>query len=152
MAGLVAAARARELGLAVDVYEKGDLPGGSMRLSSGVVWRYREWDRFRVECPRGDERLQRVVHEGLDDALAWLESLGASAVVRETGTPFTTGLRFDPEALTDVLARAAGDVRLGEPLTELPDGVPLVLATGGFQGDRELVRHHVTREADSLVL
>jgi fumarate reductase flavoprotein subunit len=152
MAGLAAAARARELGASVLVLEKGDRPGGSMRLSSGVVWRYREWERFRAECPRGDERLQRVVHETLDDALAWLESLGAPVVARETGTPFTTGVRFDPDGLTGALARAAGDVRVREPLRELPRDVPVVLATGGFQGDLDLVRTHVTDEADALVL
>ena len=46
------------------VYEKGDRPGGSMVLSSGVVWRYREWETFRAECPGGDPALQRVVWEG----------------------------------------------------------------------------------------
>ncbi len=52
MAGLAAAARARELGADVVVFEKGDRPGGSMRLSSCVVWRYREWEDFRAECPQ----------------------------------------------------------------------------------------------------
>ena len=152
MAGLAAAARARELGADVVVYEKGTRPGGSMLLSSCVVWRYRDLERFRAECPGGDPELQRVVWEGLDEALAWLESLGAPVVARETGNPLTTGVRFDPKGLTGVLARRAGDVRLGEPLTELPDGVPLVLATGGFQGDTELVRERITPEAERLVL
>jgi fumarate reductase flavoprotein subunit len=149
MAGLVAAARARELGADVVVHEKGDRPGGSMLLSSCVVWRYRDWETFRAECPGGDPALQRVVWEGLDDALAWLESLGAPVVARDTGNPLTTGVRFDPGGLTAALAK---DVRLGEPLVEIPDGVPTILATGGFQGDRELVRRHVTPEADALVL
>ena len=61
MAGLCAAARARELGLDVVVYEKGDRPGGSMLLSSCVVWRYRTFEDFRRECPGGDEDLQRRV-------------------------------------------------------------------------------------------
>lgn len=152
MAGLAAAARARELGADVVVYEKGTRPGGSMLLSSCVVWRYRDLERFRAECPGGDPELQRVVWEGLDEALAWLESLGAPVVARETDNPLTTGVRFDPKGLTGVLARRAGDVRLGEPLTELPDGVPLVLATGGFQGDTELVRERITPEAERLVL
>jgi succinate dehydrogenase/fumarate reductase flavoprotein subunit len=149
MAGLVAAARARELGADVVVYEKGDRPGGSMLLSSCVVWRYRDWDDFRAECPGGDPALQRVVWEGLDDALAWLESLGAPVVTRETGNPRTTGVRFDPRGLTEALGH---DVRLGQPLLEIPDGLPTIIATGGFQGDRDLVREHVTPEADALVL
>ena len=152
MAGLAAAARARELGADVVVHEKGTRLGGSMYLSSCVVWRYRDFERFREECPGGDPELQRVVWEGLDDALAWLEGLGAPVVARETGNPLTTGVRFEPKRLTELLAGRAGDIRLGEPLTELPDGVPVVLATGGFQGDVGLVREHVTPEAQHLVL
>jgi succinate dehydrogenase/fumarate reductase flavoprotein subunit len=143
MAGLAAAARARELGADVVVYEKGDRPGGSMILSSGVIWRFREWETFRAECPGGDPALQRVVWEGLDDALAWLESLGAPVVARETGNPLTTGVRVDPSGLTRALAK---DVRLGEQLLEPPDGIATILSTGGFQGDRELVRRYVTSE------
>jgi len=123
-----------------------------MYLSSCVVWRYRDFERFREECPGGDPELQRVVWEGLDDALAWLEGLGAPVVARETGNPLTRGVRFEPKRLTELLAGRAGDVRLGEPLAALPEGVPVVLATGGFQGDAGLVREHVTPEAQHLVL
>ena len=152
MAGLVAAVQATERGASVRVLEKGDRAGGSMRLSSGFVWRYREWERFPAECPAGDQDLQGLVWERLDEDLAWLESLGAPVRERETANLLTTGLRFDPGGLTDLLAARAGEVRLGEPLRELPDGTPLLLATGGFQGDRDLVRRHVTPEADALVL
>jgi succinate dehydrogenase/fumarate reductase flavoprotein subunit len=152
MAGLVAAARARELGAEVVVLEKGDRPGGSMLLSSGVIWRYREWERFRAECPGGDPTLQRVVWERLDEDLAWLATLGASPSVADTGNADTVGARFDPRELTQALAGRAAAVRLREPLTEVPDGVPVVLATGGFQGDRGLVAKHITPEADNVVL
>jgi len=138
MAGLCAAARARELGASPVVLEKGTRAGGSMLLSSCVVWRFREWDDFRAECPSGDERLQRAVWEQLDDAIAWLESLGAPVVAHETGNPRTIGKRFEPSGLTEVLVRAAGDVRLGETAPE-----PTILATGGFQGDSGLVDEHV---------
>lgn len=146
MAGLAAAARARELGADVVVHEKGSSPGGSMLLSSGVVWRYRDWESFRSECPGGDPVLQRVVWEGLDEALAWLESLGAPVVARKTGNPRTSGVRFDPRGLTEVLALRAGEIRLEEPLSDRPEGVPTILATGGFQGDAELVRRYITLE------
>jgi succinate dehydrogenase/fumarate reductase flavoprotein subunit len=152
MAGLVAAARARELGLQPVVYEKGSPPGGSMLLSSCVVWRYRSLEVFREECPGGDPALQSLIVDRLDGALAWLEALGAPVVARETGNPRTTGLRFDPGGLVDALARAGGELRLDEPLGERQEGVPTVLATGGFQGDRELVRRWITPEADALLL
>ena len=142
MAGLCAAVRARELGAAAAVYEKGSRGGGSMLLSSCVGWRHREWDDFRAECPDGDPALQRLVWERLDDALDWLRRLGAPVVWEETGNPRTTGLRFDPKRLTDVLATAAGEIRLRTPVTDALDG-PLLLATGGFQGDPALVAEHI---------
>jgi hypothetical protein len=153
MAGLVAAAQAHARGAAVDIHEKGDRCGGSMLLSSGVIWRHRDFSRFRAECPGGDESLQRSVFERLDADLEWLRSLGIEPTERGTGNPATTGARFDTQALTGTLLRAAGGrVRLGEPLRELPADTPVVLATGGFQADRELVRRSITREADSLLL
>jgi fumarate reductase flavoprotein subunit len=130
MGGLVAAARARELGGRPVVLEKGTRPGGSMLLSSCVVWRYRTLDDFRAECPGGDPALQRLIVDRLDGALAWLESLGAPVIERTTGNPRTVGMRFDPRRLTDALARAAGDIRLETPLTELRGAT--ILATGGF--------------------
>ena len=127
MAGLVAAARARELGAEPVVFEKGDRAGGSMLLSSGVIWRHRTLDDFRADCPDGDPTLQSRIVDELDDALDWLERLGVEAMRRETGNALTIGRRYDPRALTDTLVHAAGDVRLDEPFAEAQ-----VLATGGF--------------------
>jgi succinate dehydrogenase/fumarate reductase flavoprotein subunit len=129
MAGLVAAARARQLGGDVRVLEKGDRAGGSMLLSSGVIWRYDDFEEFRRQCPGGDPSLQRLVWERLDDALDWLERLGAPVVERDTERSFTTGRRFEPRGLTGVLVRAAGELDLaatGEP------EAPLIVATGGY--------------------
>jgi fumarate reductase flavoprotein subunit len=146
MAGLCSAVRARELGASPVVYEKGTRAGGSMLLSSCVIWRYRSFDEFRAQCPAGDERLQRLVFERLDEGLEWLESLGAPVVARETGNPLTTGVRFDPAGLTEALVRRAGHVRFGHGLGTVPGPWPegtVVLATGGFQGNAELVDRFV---------
>jgi fumarate reductase flavoprotein subunit len=145
MAGLVAAARLRELGRDVVVREKGTRVGGSMLLSSGVLWRHREWEDFRRECPGGDERLQRVVWERLDEAIAWLESRGAPVVWHETGNPLTVGKRFDPRGIVDALA---GQVELGV------DGCvddAMILCTGGFAASSDLVTRYI-RPAASLRL
>ncbi|HET6684598.1 MAG TPA: FAD-dependent oxidoreductase [Gaiella sp.] len=152
LAGLVAAAEATDRGARVVVHEKGDRPGGSMLLSSGVIWRHRELDDFLRECPGGDPELQRLVHEHLDDDVAWLEQKGARVTERSTGNPRTTGVRFDTRSLTEILARRAGEVRLGDPLRELSERGPVVLATGGFQANRDLVRELITPEADALFL
>ncbi len=146
MAGLAAAARLRELGVDAVVLEKGTGPGGSMLLSSCVIWRFREWHDFRAECPTGDERLQRAVWERLDNAIQWLLSLGAPVVWDETGNPRTVGKRFDPVRLTEALARRSGHVYPGRCAwahmpTQSTDA--MILCTGGFQGDRELVDVHI---------
>src|SRR5260221_12937570 len=96
MAGLVCAARARELGLRPRLVEKGTRAGGSMLLSSCVVWRHIEWDDFRAECPGGDAALQRLIWERLDDALDWLVSLGAGTVWQGNEKPPTTREGLDP--------------------------------------------------------
>jgi succinate dehydrogenase/fumarate reductase flavoprotein subunit len=145
LAGLVAAARLRELGVDAAVHEKGTRPGGSMVLSSGVPWRHREWDDFRRECPEGDERLQRLVWERLDDGLEWLRSAGAPVVAEVTGNPLTVGKRFDPPGLTKALAARAGDLRLES--TDWGSPEVLVLCTGGFAASAELVARYVAPAA-----
>ncbi len=141
MAGLVAAARLRELDVRAVVHEKGSRLGGSMLLSSCVIWRHREWSDFRRECPDGDPALQRLIWSRLDSALDWLAAQGAEPISTETGNPLTTGWRFDPADLTRSLEARVGDVRLGEP--SLPASGPLILCTGGFGGSLGLVSSHI---------
>jgi FAD binding domain/NAD(P)-binding Rossmann-like domain len=154
MAGLVAAARTRELGHDVVVFEKGDRAGGSMLLSSCVVWRHLELDEFRRECPDGDERLQRLIWERFDEAIEWLErTTGVRPVRDDTENPRTTGRRYDPRELTQALLARAGPVRLNEPFPT--SAAPLLLATGGFpvRVARErglLVRSNPWSEGDGL--
>ncbi len=160
MAGLVAAARARELGADVAVFEKGDRAGGSMLLSSCVVWRHVDFAGFRAECPDGDERLQRLIWSRLDQALAWLErTTRVGPLWRDTNNPRTTGRRYDPVALRDALVGRIGHDRLtfsagGDVDVHRHQG-PLVLATGGFpvRVARErglLVRSNPWSEGDGL--
>jgi succinate dehydrogenase/fumarate reductase flavoprotein subunit len=144
MAGLVAAARLREFDLDVTVREKGTRVGGSMLLSSCVIWRHTSWEEFRRECPDGDERLQRLVWERLDDALDWLESIGAPVVWTETGNPSTTGRRFEPHGLTEALAARAGNIELRAD--GCGDG-GIVLCTGGFAASSDLVTRYIAPAA-----
>lgn len=155
MAGLVAAARAVEHGATVHVSEKGNRPGGSMLLSSCVVWRHATFEGFREDCPDGDETLQQLIWERFDDAIRWLERLGPKVEWTDTRNPRTTGRRFDPRSLTDVLVRAAGDVRYESEDLALDE--PLILATGGFPvrlaGELGLpVRSNAWSEGDGLDL
>jgi fumarate reductase flavoprotein subunit len=149
MAGLVAAARARELGATPEIYEKGTRAGGSMLLSSGFIWRYSSLETHLEQCPGADEALARTIVEQFDDALDWLESLGVELLTRETENPLTVGGRFDPAQLVGVLG---GGVRLEETTDH-----PTILATGGFPArmarDRGLLlRANPWSEGDGLEL
>ena len=131
-----------------------------MLLSSCVVWRHREFERFREECPRGDERLQRLVWERFDDAIAWLErAVGVEPVWRDTNNPSTTGRRYEPNALTGALVAKSTQPRLAVSGTGDVDvhrhHEPLILATGGFpvRLARErglLIRSNPWSEGDAL--
>ena len=80
-----------------------------MLLSSCVVWRHLRFEDFRHDCPHGDERLQRLIWERLDESLAWLESTtGVRPLWDDTENPRTTGRRYDPGELTAALAREVG--------------------------------------------
>ena len=124
-----------------------------MRLSSGVVWRHRELDRFRAECPGGDPVLQRLLFERLDDDLRWLESLGAPVVARETGNELTTGRALRPRG-ADRRARRGGrrraPVRAAARAARRPRRWSWPPAAS--RADRELLREHVTPEAEHVLL
>ena len=175
LAGLVAARRALELDARVTLLEKGDRLGGSFVYSSGYVWSYKGLQTFREEAPGGDETLQRLILDRLETSLSWLEDLGAPVLSRETGNPLTIGIRFEPSptvtALADRIAASGGGVfpgtaleslardtrghvkgvRVvsgGESWTEEADAV--ILASGGFAANPELVRRHIVKGAGRM--
>ena len=138
MAGLCAAARALELGARPVVLERGARPGGSMVLSSGVVWRHRSFDDFRRECPAGDGRCS-----GSSGSASTTRSRGSARSARrswdETGNPLTVGVRFEPRGSSSVAA-LAGDVGSADARC---DGEATVLATGGFAASADLVTRYI---------
>jgi fumarate reductase flavoprotein subunit len=170
LAGLVAALRAIELGARVTLLEKGDRLGGSFIYSSGYVWSYKDLRTFRREASGGDLVLQRLILEQLGTSLGWLEDLGVPVLTRKTGNPLTAGVRLDPKrtvaALADRIVACGGRILLGTALagltqesggriagvqtssnrersTEGADAV--ILASGGFAGNAELVGRHIIR-------
>ena len=168
LAGLVASLRATELGARVTLLEKGDRLGGSLVYSSGYVWSYRDLPTFRQEAPGGDVTLQSLILKRLEPALGWLEDHGVSALTRDTDNPLTFGARFDPKrtvaALAELIAASGGRILLGTALSSLElgpggrvEGVrvsaggeqqaeradAVILASGGFAGNPELVRRHI---------
>jgi succinate dehydrogenase/fumarate reductase flavoprotein subunit len=177
MAGLCTAVTALEAGARVLVIEKGAAPGGSMRMSGGTLWTAPSMEVMEAYVPGGDRARQRQLVENLDAGVAWLESLG----ITWTGTiglERQVGREFDTHAFTDhmasVVAARGGEIRTSTALDGLqlgPDGriagvrvraVPggarsviaasaVVLATGGFQGNHELLARWIGRYADRML-
>ena len=166
LAGLTAALRAAELGARVTLLEKGASLGGSFVYSGGYVWSYVDLPTFRREAPGGDASLQRLILERLGSCLTWLEGAGDVLLSRETGNPLTFGARFDPErtvqALVDRIEASGGEILTYAALETLLEGPAgsvagvrvsssgethvadaVILASGGFAADPELVGRHI---------
>jgi fumarate reductase flavoprotein subunit len=173
LAGLTAALRATELGAQVILLEKGASPGGSFVYSSGYIWSYVDLPTFRREAPGGDAALQRLILERLGSGLRWLEGAGGVLLASKTGNPLTFGARFDPDrtisALVDRLVATGGEMLTETALetlledtegrvagvrvsssgeTQAADAV--ILASGGFAGDPEMVGRHIIGGPDRM--
>lgn len=181
MAGLVTAVRASEFDVEVTVLEKGPRAGGSMYISHGDIWTFTDTDAVTEEIPDGNPELQALVLNSIEDGFEWLQDLGIQLTdlnldpigERSIGR---LGKRIDPPAFTNEMVRRceqAGTVHLQTPMEQLltdetgavtgvrahgPDGhleiraASVVLATGGFQGNAELVQRYITDEIEHLRL
>jgi succinate dehydrogenase/fumarate reductase flavoprotein subunit len=168
IAGMAAAARAAELGLEVIVAEKGDEVGGSAALSAGILWTAPDVETARRVAPDGDPALLCALVEGFDAAIERVRDAGVAVSERWTGQMgFGVAHHVDVAALLERWRVMLGDALLTRTAVRelLVDGhgavrgallaresaAPLdvgalevtaravLLATGGFQGDRELV-------------
>jgi succinate dehydrogenase/fumarate reductase flavoprotein subunit len=177
MAGLCSAVAALERGARVLVVEKGPRVGGSMRMSGGTVWTAPSMDVMERYVHGGDRGRQQALVEGLQPGLEWLRSLGV-----DSGTPFGSdrqvGVELDVNALSERMAaritEAGGEIRTSTALEALERNTTgavhavglrdaegrasrvetsaVILATGGFQNNRELLARYVSPFADSLLL
>lgn len=176
MAGLCAAVAALERGARVVVLEKGERAGGSMWLSHGLIWTFEDKARLRAEIPDGNKALQEYLVDALPDALSWLRSQGVEFEPEQAFQGYGRGRRANPAQMTPALvervAAPGGRMLMGTSLDALirDDGVvsgarafdargaleirarSVVLATGGFQGNAELMARYVTPHANELYL
>lgn len=177
MAGLAAAARAAECGAEVEVVEKGTGLGGSAALSAGILWTAPDFQTLRGVVPGGDPSLGEALVDGFEPAVEWLRSTGVPVSERWEGQfGFGSAVRVDMNSLFDIWGRRIeqagrvhlctsgrrllvdGDGRVGGAQVMGPSGTSeilagaVLLATGGFQGDPELLARFIGKPADLMLV
>ena len=177
LSGLTAAVSALESGVPVTLLEKGAELGGNAILSGGMIWTYADYDRMRTAIPNGDAMIQWMIHENIDAARSWLATQGVElGPDQRCHEDFGRGRQMQPPqaiaALGERFKALGGDLRLESALDSLitDNGVicgvriargdrvtdeparAVVLATGGFQGNSELLTRYVLRNPGNLYL
>lgn len=178
MAGLAAGAAAAQAGARVTVVEKDSAPGGSAALSAGIVWTAPDFETLRRVVPGGDAALGEALIDGFWPGVDWVRSLGVSVSERWEGQMgFGSAVRVDIDALFAAwqgeIASSGGAVKFESPARKLitdrggrvsgawvdtPDGPreigahAVLLATGGFQGDPELLATFIGPGADAMLV
>ena len=176
MSGLCAALAAAEQGARVLVLEKGTRSGGSMFLSNGIVWSFARAEDVRARLREGDAALQDLVVEELPAGLDWLLSHGVQLQPQEQYFGYGHGRPASgPQmtaALCDAIRARGGTLVMGAGVQQLlsENGAitgalafgaegpvqatarSVVLATGGFQGNAELLARYVSPYPDAMYL
>ena len=78
MAGLCASLAVLERGVRVITLEKGNRFGGSMALSGGSIWTFKDMELVKEYIPSGNPLIQNMVVCGLNSGHDWLEKHGVA--------------------------------------------------------------------------
>jgi succinate dehydrogenase/fumarate reductase flavoprotein subunit len=176
MAGLCAALTAAEQGARVLLLEKGARFGGSMFLSNGIVWTYATEADARRRVPDADPALQALLVANLRSGMDWLEARGVALEAERVYLECGRGRAASgPQMTAALVARireregtllsathlarlALDDAGVTGALAIGPDGPvqvsarAVILATGGFQGNAELLARYVSPHAAAMYL
>lgn len=177
MAGLTAAAKAALDGKKVCLVEVSGDVGGSARFA-GYAWTAPTHEVMDAENPRGDEVLKHALVDRFADGVEWIRSVGIDVDDAQRILSFGgLGHKFDTNQYIDTCRRIVLDagcelllrtetdglryedgtvigatVRSGDGTTRDIRSDFTLLASGGFQGDRELLARHVHPDAGKMQL
>lgn len=180
LSGLAAALAAAEQGVDVVLVEKVREPGGSFALAGGYIWTFPAREDYLREVPEGDAELGGLVVDDLAAGIEWLLEHGTRLGPEVVSKDGLRGHRVEPDPvsagvlpLARALADAGGRLVCSSPIRSLMfddrggvTGVTVsaqsgtrairaqavVLATGGFQGNLEMMTRYISRDADRFIL
>ncbi len=147
-------------------------------MSGGALWGFSDFDRIRNLVPDGDAVLQWQVHEEINAARDWLEAQGAKLTpLQEYPHLGRIDRHMDPpqaiESLTKKFQQLGGQLfpeHAMESLMTSANGTvcgvrvvnnghikeirapAVILATGGFQGNAELLSRYIVRNPGNVTL
>lgn len=177
--GLTAAAALAEAGLVVGVVERGDQIGGSAALSEGYVWTTPDRESFVRQDPDGDTAMFEAMRAELEPAFNDMSASGVElGAVLDSVLGYGYGREVDIVSYMNearrAVERADGWVLVQHQVSELltdgervtgaiieecatgdrarVDTRAVVLATGGFQGSKELREKHLGPWGGDLLL
>ena len=173
VSGSAAAMTAARGGAKVALLEKQAEFGGSAALSAGMFWTAPSVDAYRKRIPLGNVDLGGRLVGDYEEALAELRAAGVRVAEEPKRDIMTFGIGYSTDIhgilawCRDQVLAAGGETAAGAVVTELVrdgravtgvlvrtaagrriryEAGAVVLASGGFQGDRdELTRLHRTR-------
>lgn len=176
MAGLTAAARAAREGHRVLVVEVSEDVGGSARYA-GYAWTAPSREVMDRVNPDGDDALKYALVDRFSAGVDWIRSTGVDVMDPVPILGFGRGHQFDTNHYVDTCRRlvteGGGEMRLrtrtrrlliedgrivgaeiesSEGTVEEARAAWTLLATGGFQGDPELLTHKVHPQAPRMQL
>ncbi|MFI8632374.1 FAD-binding protein [Microbacterium sp. NPDC077663] len=177
-AGSGATLAAASLGARVAMIEKQAVWGGSAALSAGSFWTFESMDWFERLVPLGNRAKQQKLFDDYEPAVQRIRDLGhyragPIPVDRGRGKSHLVDITALMGAARESAVASGGFVLNETTATELlqqddavvgvaarrSDGSVLairasavVLATGGFQGDRELLARFIGANADRLLI
>lgn len=169
MSGLAAAIAAAEKGARVCVLEKRKRPGGAAAISAGAIWAPKTLGRIREYVPDGDPALQEVLVSRLPGDLDWLASHGLelsptepvgglgegrNMLGGESGSherfmgamadrALKLGVSFSYETPLQDVRREPGGFEVRTSAGSTISTRSLILATGGYQGNTELLTRYL---------
>ncbi len=182
MAGFAAAARAVQAGARVTVLEKAPSAGGTVPLMGGFLWTATDLATFMGRMTHADLALADLVVGDFESSVAWLADIGVTIGPRNDhffewgrGYPMEKGASQYVEVLTRFLLSRGATILTRSPGVRIRlDGEgrvagvacldyrrrrvreiecrAVVIATGGFQANTEMLTRYFGRWADQMFL